>query len=46
VLIPCVLHIAMLRQLHALKESGYDPGTPQVAEADRRRKEILFGQFN
>jgi uncharacterized protein YaaW (UPF0174 family) len=46
VLIPCVLHIAMLRQLHALKESGYDPGTPQVAEADRRRKEILFRQFN
>ena len=45
VLIPCVLHIAMLRQLYALKESGDDPINPQAAESDRRQKEILFRKF-
>jgi uncharacterized protein YaaW (UPF0174 family) len=30
VLIPCVLHIALLRQLHVLKENGLDPGDPQA----------------
>jgi uncharacterized protein YaaW (UPF0174 family) len=30
VLIPCVLHIAMLRQLHGLKDKGLDPVDPQA----------------
>jgi uncharacterized protein YaaW (UPF0174 family) len=46
VLIPCVLHIAMLRQLHALRESGLDPVNPRADESDRRRREILFRQFS
>lgn len=41
VLIPCVLHIAMLRQLHALKAKGIDPGDIGAAN----EKEILFRKF-
>jgi uncharacterized protein YaaW (UPF0174 family) len=35
VLIPCVLHIALLRQLHLLKKKGLDPGDPQAVEGVR-----------
>jgi uncharacterized protein YaaW (UPF0174 family) len=45
VLIPCVLHIAMLRQLHALKEKGVDPDEAQAVENAADRRSILFRKF-
>jgi uncharacterized protein YaaW (UPF0174 family) len=46
VLIPCVLHIAMLRQLQALRENGVDPEDPVAATASDPRREILFRKYN
>lgn len=46
VLIPCVLHIAMLRQLHALKDKGIDPETMDAAEGSVNHRDILFRKFN
>lgn len=45
VLIPCALHIAMLRQLHALKDKGIDPGNMQATPDATDRREILFRNF-
>ncbi len=46
VLIPCVLHIAMLRQLHTLKDKGVNPDDVfNQGEAPDRRT-ILFRKFN
>lgn len=46
VLIPCVLHIAMLRQLHALKDNGFDPDDSQAVVGNGGRREILFRKFD
>ena len=47
VLIPCVLHIAMLRQLHVLRERGIQPDDPSLSVAGKgTRREILFRKFN
>jgi uncharacterized protein YaaW (UPF0174 family) len=46
VLIPCVLHIAMLRQLHTLKANGVNPDDPQARAGDPDRRAILFRKFN
>lgn len=46
VLIRCVLHIAMLRQLHALIENGIDPDDWRAAGRNRGRREILFRKFD
>ena len=46
VLIPCVLHIAMLRQLHALRAKGIDPAKMQAIEEKTGRREILFRKFS
>lgn len=46
VLIPCVLHIAMLRQLHALKANGIDPDGSHAAGENGGHREILFRKFD
>ena len=46
VIIPCVLHIAMLRQLYALRDSGGEPAAAAVPEGgDDTQREILFRKF-
>ena len=45
VIIPCVLHIAMLRQLHTLKKNGVDPDAPSDLGSEMERREILFRKF-
>ena len=45
VLIPCVLHIAMLRQLHRLKEKGLAPEMVPPSGEKTGRREILFRRF-
>ena len=45
VLIPCVLHIAMLTQLYVLRENGVDPQKVATATTSSRR-EILFRKFS
>ncbi len=44
VLIPCVLHIAMLRQLYALRDNGGEPAAVPEGSGDTQR-EILFRKF-
>ena len=46
VLVPCVLHISMLRQLHALKDSGFDPQQMPAEGKNSQRREILFRKFS
>jgi uncharacterized protein YaaW (UPF0174 family) len=46
VLIPCVLHIAMLRQLHTLKDNGVDPDQTGTAVTVDTKREILFRKYN
>jgi len=46
VIIPCVLHIAMLRQLYALRDSGGGPDSSALHGGDRPDREILFRKFN
>jgi uncharacterized protein YaaW (UPF0174 family) len=45
VIIPCVLHIAMLRQLHTLKQNGVDPHATSAVSGEMKRREILFRKF-
>ncbi|BBO84061.1 hypothetical protein DSCO28_46270 [Desulfosarcina ovata subsp. sediminis] len=46
VLVPCVLHISMLRQLHALRDSGLDPQQMPAGSEGTERREILFRKFS
>jgi uncharacterized protein YaaW (UPF0174 family) len=45
VIIPCVLHIAMLRQLYALRDSTGEPAAAAASGGNTDRREILFRKF-
>ena len=46
VLIPCVLHIALLRQLHALRDGGVDLQKMPADAGQAAQREILFRKFS